>query len=185
MLPKEEAEKKLRSMLGIKEQKPHEEKKQEPKKPAAKLSPKEEPKPTEKETVEKNLEQEKETQQKLERKSEERPTQKGETTQLKSEFYGEVNNYFIRNRIKVVEETIIRKNSEIEFIVEVPSAVGGLRYYVKAKSKKRINDGDLSSIFIQGQTKRLPVLFLSKGELTKKAQEMLETEFKGMRFNKI
>ncbi|MCK5282292.1 MAG: hypothetical protein KAK00_02690 [Nanoarchaeota archaeon] len=104
---------------------------------------------------------------------------------IKGSFYGSVNQYFIQNRIRIVEENIIRKSSEIDFIVEVPSPLGDLRYYVKAKSKKKITDGDLSSVFINGQTKRLPVLFLAKGDLTKKAKEMLESEFRGMKFNKI
>ncbi|MBR9700008.1 hypothetical protein GOV09_06120 [Candidatus Woesearchaeota archaeon] len=111
--------------------------------------------------------------------------QKKTATKTPGEFYQEVINYFQDNSIKVIEESIIRKKSDLEFIVELQSSVGSLKYFVKAKSKKRINDGDLSSVFIQGQTKRLPVLFLSKGTMTKKAAEMLETEFKGMRFNKI
>ncbi|MBW2983744.1 hypothetical protein KY361_01370 [Candidatus Woesearchaeota archaeon] len=88
--------------------------------------------------------------------------------------------YFSKNNIQTIERNIIRKGSEIEFVINVPSSVGSLTYFCKAKSKKRINDGDLSSAFIQGQTKKLPVLFLTKGTLTKKAQEMLENEFKGM-----
>lgn len=120
------------------------------------------------------------TQEKL--AQEEKPIVKKE---IEHNFYDEVLSYFKKNKIKVLEEKIIRKSSELDFIVDIPSSLGELRYYVKAKSKKKVNDGDLSSVFIQGQTKRLPVLFLGKGDLSKKAQAMLEEEFKGMRFNKI
>jgi hypothetical protein len=102
-----------------------------------------------------------------------------------SPFYEEIMDYFSDGKIKIIEENIVRIASEIDFIVEVPSAVGNLKYFVKAKSKKKINEGDLSAVFIQAQSKRLPVLFISKGDLTGKAKEMLDTEFKGMRFNKI
>ena len=104
---------------------------------------------------------------------------------LKDVFFNEIQNYFNKNKISVTEQKIIRKNAEISFIVEVPSSVGNLRYYCVAKSKKRISDGDLSSAYIQAQSKKLPVLFLTKGELTKNAKEILEKEFKGMSINKL
>ncbi|MBS3098231.1 hypothetical protein J4209_05545 [Candidatus Woesearchaeota archaeon] len=104
---------------------------------------------------------------------------------LKDTFFNEIQNYFSKNKISVTEQKIIRKNAEISFIVEVPSSVGNLRYFCVAKSKKRISDGDLNSVYIQAQSKKLPVLFLTKGELTKKAKEILEKEFKGMSINKL
>lgn len=164
LLSNEEAGNIIRNILGIKKEKKREIVKEEIRQ--------------EKKIEEKKPEVQKKIEEVKEKKIEDK---KIETTN----FYGEINEYFIQNRIKVIEENIVRKNSEIDFIVEVPSAVGSLKYYVKAKTKKRINDGDLSSVFIQGQTKRLPVLFLAKGELTKKAKQMLESEFKGMRFNRI
>ena len=84
--------------------------------------------------------------------------------------------------------TFFQSNHEgelIDFIVELPSPVGNLRYYVKAKAKKKVNEGDLSTAFIKGQSKRLPVLFISKGEVSKKAQELLDVEFKGMKVSQI
>ena len=62
----------------------------------------------------------------------------------------------------------------------MPSVVGEVDYYCKARKKKRINDGDLSSAYVQGHVKKLPVLFLTTGELTKKAKEMLGKEFQNM-----
>ena len=96
-----------------------------------------------------------------------------------------INNYFHQNKIKIINERTIRKNSEAEFIIELPSTVGQLTYYCRAKTKKKINEGDLSAVFITGQSKKLPVLLLTKGELTKKAKKMLEKEFKGMSVKKI
>ncbi|MCH9029894.1 MAG: hypothetical protein IH819_09840 [Bacteroidetes bacterium] len=48
-----------------------------------------------------------------------------------------------------------------------------------------MSDGDLSSALIQAQSKGLPLLFLTKGELTKKAKEMIETELHNIIFKKI
>jgi hypothetical protein len=173
-LANEEAGKLVRDLLGIKK----EEKKEEKRKEVT-----EEIKPGVKEE-----EINKETQtedKKLAERPKEKQAKLGEKPKPKSNFEDELRQYFDKNKIKILEENIIRKNSDIDFIVEVPSSVGSLKYYVKAKSKKKINDGDLSTVFIQAQTKRLPALFLGKGDLTKKAEEMLESEFKGMKFNKI
>jgi hypothetical protein len=166
LLANNEAGEIVRKLLGIK--------KEEPK--PAKVEGKTE---VRKEEIKEKIEEKKEErEEKIEEAAEE------EVKEAARAFIDEVREYFSRNNIKIIDEKIIRK-TEMEFIVEVPSPVGQLKYYVKAKSKKRLNDGDLSSVFIQAQSRRMPALFLGKGELTKKAMEMLENEFKGMRYNKI
>ncbi len=100
-------------------------------------------------------------------------------------FLDGIKNYFKKNNIKIIEEEILRKGAEYNYIVKLPSSVGELSYFCVAKSKKRVNDGDLSSAFIHAQSRKLPVLFLTKGDLTKKAKELLEKEFKGMKIQKI
>lgn len=101
------------------------------------------------------------------------------------QFMDLIADYFTQNKIRIIEKSIARKNSDAEFVIKVPSTVGELAYYCKAKAKKRVNEGDLSAAFINGQSKKLPVLILIKGELTKKAKEMLEKEFKGMSVKRI
>lgn len=96
------------------------------------------------------------------------------------EFVKRIHRFFKKNRIDMLEQNIIRKGSEVDFIVTIPSTVGSLTYYCKAKSKKRNNDTDLASALVQGQMKKLPVLYLMAGELTKRAKEMVHKEFKGM-----
>jgi len=97
----------------------------------------------------------------------------------KNIFIDKISNYFNRNKINILSKEIIRK-TEIDFIVQVPSAVGNLEYYCKAKNKKKINDSDLASAFAQGQLRKLPVLLITSGQLTKRAKEMLQKDFKGM-----
>lgn len=93
-------------------------------------------------------------------------------------FFDQLKSYFSQKRIEIVSYKIVRKRSEVDLILKVPSVVGSLDYYCKAKTKKRISDGDLSSAFVQGQLKKLPALMLITGELTKKAKELLSGEFK-------
>lgn len=95
------------------------------------------------------------------------------------EFVQIVQAYFAKNEIVVVDTEIVKPN-EIDFTIKVPSAVGKISYYCKAKSKKSVNEGDLSTAFVQGQLKKLPVLLVTNGKLTKRASEMLEKQFQHM-----
>jgi len=116
----------------------------------------------------------------IEEKSSEKPKEivKEKKQEIDEEFFEQLKKFFGGKKIEVSSYEIIRKKLEIDFILRVPSVVGSLDYYCKAKNKKRVSDTDLSAAFVQGQLKKLPVLFLITGELTKKAKELLNTEFK-------
>lgn len=134
-----------------------------------------------KETEKKPIE--KETQKRIGEALEKKKVIKKESAD-KNAFSDLISNYFNKNKINVLSKEVIRK-SEIDLIVQIPSAVGNLEYYCKAKNKKKINDNDLASAFAQGQLRKLPVLFLTNGELTKRAKEMLQKDFKGMGVMKV
>jgi hypothetical protein len=102
----------------------------------------------------------------------------------KSNFSEVLADYFEKNNIEVLEKEKM-KAKEIDFLVKVPSAIGHSMFYCKAKDKKTINEGDLSTAYVQGESKKLPVLFLTTGELSKKAKEMLERQFKNFVVKKI
>jgi hypothetical protein len=111
---------------------------------------------------------------------------KDEPKEESSPFIDQLKKYFDKNNIKVNEQEIKnRTKTEIDFIIELPSAFGNLQYYCKAKNKKKINDSDIASAMIQGQLKKLPVLLIITGDITKKSQEMLENEYKGVKVHKI
>jgi len=103
----------------------------------------------------------------------------------KEAFLREINGFFDRNKINIKETNEVKKNSEIDFVAQLQTSIGNVRYFCKSKNKKKVSDGDLSSALIQAQSKGLPLLFLTKGELTKKAKEMLETESNNIIFKKI
>lgn len=93
---------------------------------------------------------------------------------------------FKRWKIVIEEKTIIRKKAELDFIVKVPSVVGETTYFCKAKNKKRCDEKDLSTAYMEAQIKKLPLLFLYSEELNKKAQEMLKSDaFKNAVVKKI
>jgi len=102
----------------------------------------------------------------------------------KNTFFASISSFFGANKIKVIEQKEIKKLNDYDFIVELPSSVGMLTYYCKARNKKKIVDADVSNAFVQGQLKKLPVILLSNGELHKNAKELLQ-QLKGVYFQKI
>lgn len=110
---------------------------------------------------------------------------KSRKTADKGMFSKEVHNFFNKNKINIIETYPTKKNSEIDFIIELQTPIGNIKYFCKSKNKKSINDSDISTAIIQAQSKNLPLLFLTNGALTKKANEMLNNEFKNIAFKKI
>jgi len=100
-------------------------------------------------------------------------------------FFKNIHNFFNKSRINIIEKYDIKKNTEIDFLIEIQTSIGNLKYFCKSNNKKKISDADLSSAVIQAQSKNLPLLFLTGGNLTKKAQEMLNNEFKNITFKRI
>lgn len=127
------------------------------------------------------------TQKKLEVEAKEASSLRSETSEdePRDDFLEKIRKYCAEKGIEILDFRIIKKRSEIDLIVKVPSAVGTLEYYCKAKDKKKISEADLSSAFVQGQVKKLPVLIFATGDLNKKASLMLQNEFKGMNIKRI
>lgn len=146
-------------------------------------------KPESKHVSEKKLSAHKnETQEKLssnQAKDVSSPLVKGLAPGQTSEFLDELNAFFKKNNIIILETIVIKKKSEIDFVLKIPSPIGELLYYCKAKDKKKSTDADLSTAYVQGQARKLPTLYLSTGDLAKKAEEMLLAEFRGMAVKSI
>lgn len=100
--------------------------------------------------------------------------------EIKDRFYQKIRAYCEERGIKIIDATVVRKSAELDLIVQVPSAVGSLTYYAKAKSKKTASDTDLAGALIEAQSRRLPALFLTPGKLAKRAQQKLDRELKGL-----
>jgi hypothetical protein len=89
------------------------------------------------------------------------------------DFWEKLHGFFAQSSITLQEKTVIKKKTDFDLLVELPSPVGTLAYYCKARSKKKITDADISAAYVQGQIKKLPVIFITDGELTKQAQAIL------------
>ncbi len=107
------------------------------------------------------------------------------TSHPSKDFMQKLDKYFEKSGITIIESAVIKKDSDIEFILSIPSPVGDLKYFCKAKNKQRCNDSDLSSAYVKGEVKKLPVLFITTGEFTKKAREALQNEFRNMKTQEL
>ncbi|HLC75030.1 MAG TPA: hypothetical protein VJH88_04205 [Candidatus Nanoarchaeia archaeon] len=95
-------------------------------------------------------------------------------------FEDQISSFFEQKGIAVLKEDIIAKGKEASYVVEIPSAMGMLRYLCKARNKNS-TERDLSSAFVDGQLQKMPVVFLHTGKLNAKAQALVKTEpFKTM-----
>jgi hypothetical protein len=175
LLTNEEAEKLIREELNIPDEIPKKEAVEEKHAPEEKRpeykEEKKEPLKAEKEKKEENAKQEPAGQKKF--------IDKGDS------FYAQIKRYFDKNKIAIVQEELKKKKSDYEFVIELETNVGPVEFYCQAKNKKAVTDQDLAMAYVQGQAKKLPVLFLTTGQPTKKAKEMLAKEFKGLKIRNI
>lgn len=184
-------EKKEEKVASVKEEnlKPEGKAKEEENPKAPEPTKKEENKPEPKKEKPKPEPKKEEKKEERQARLEEEPTRKYEKDvvikKLDGDFGELVEIYLKRNEIELLETEVIKKNSEFEFDILIPSTVGSLRYYCRAKKKKKINDADLAQAFIVAQSKKLPLLYITNGELTKKADEMMGKEFKSVKVKQI
>ena len=93
------------------------------------------------------------------------------------EFYLILNNYLNKKKIEKLQEEIIKKNKEFELIVNIQSNLGLVKFLLVAKDKKKVSDADLSLAHNKAQLKKLPLIFLSNGELIKSAKIYLKDNY--------
>ncbi|MCB1084333.1 MAG: hypothetical protein KDK61_08475, partial [Simkania sp.] len=98
----------------------------------------------------------------------------------KAEFHSQILRYFKDADIILLSQEQIAKNREYEFVVKVPSALGHMEMYCRAKNKKKLNEGDVAPALLKAKTKDLPCIFLSNGDFTKKSLAIIEKEYKGL-----
>lgn len=80
---------------------------------------------------------------------------------------------FFKEKQIILVQNIASTKSEFSAMVRIPSAVGAVEYFCKAKSKKTTTDGDLAAAVLESQQYKLPLLYLTAGKLTKKATDLL------------
>ncbi len=88
------------------------------------------------------------------------------------EFVNSIKGYLKSKDIEVIEE-VMSKKKEYAAKVRADTLFGKQEFYLTSKDKKKISQTDLTMAIQKAQTEKMPALFLSQGELDKKALEYL------------
>lgn len=113
------------------------------------------------------------------------PIKKPRHTPDKNFLSNKINHFFSRNGIIKTDEREIKKNLEMDFIVELETSIGKAKYFCKSKNRKKITESDLSTAMMQAHSRGLPLIFITTGKISKKAMEMLNTDFKNIIYREI
>jgi hypothetical protein len=101
-------------------------------------------------------------------------------------FIQKIAEFFQELKIKVEKVEIIRKNSEVDFIIYVPTGVGNIKCYCKAKNKAKCNDKDIASAYMEAKIQKLPLLFIYSKEMAKNIEKFSDSdEFDNLLIKKI
>jgi len=114
----------------------------------------------------------------------EKPVEKPKKEKPKSEFVLEVMGFIEKNKWTILEEKEF-KAKEYNCVVEIETELGPIAFLTQAKDKKSVSDSDLNLLLKQAQAIPLPALFLSPGNLTKKAQEYQKKYYSILKTSKI
>jgi hypothetical protein len=109
----------------------------------------------------------------------------GVPTKIEDKLYKDNNFLELKEKLKqkniiIKEATSVRKGKEYDLVIIINTAIGKSRFFAKYKNKKRCNDADISTALVIGQSKNLPVAFITPGELTKKTKEQAKGLFKNV-----
>lgn len=104
---------------------------------------------------------------------------------IDDEFALQVSGFLNSMDIRIIETTVIKKKKEIDFTLTIPSPVGDVKYFAKARNKKKSTEGDISTAYVEGQLRGLPVLYVSPGEIPKKLESILSEKYKNLKVLKV
>ncbi len=102
----------------------------------------------------------------------------------KSDFVEKIISVLQSENIEIIEEKE-QKKREYLAIIKVNSDIGKLPLVLIAKNKKRVTENDLTLALQKSQVLKMPTLFMTGGELSKKAQAYLEQYSGLIKFRKI
>ena len=102
---------------------------------------------------------------------------KGALLAVSDDFFDEIEQKLVQKGVEIIQADVVRKNAELDLHISIPTPVGNILLYAKVKQKKKSTDADISQAFVQATLHKLPGCYIHTGELTKKAQDLLQTDF--------
>lgn len=100
------------------------------------------------------------------------------------QFVNDVKDYLSSKDMEVIEE-LLQKKKECSLKVRLDTPLGKQEYYLIAKEKKKIGENDLAIALQKSQSEKMPALFISTGDLNKKAHSYLAEWRNFIKFEKL
>lgn len=101
-----------------------------------------------------------------------------------SEFANTIREYLDAKDIEILEE-LSEKKKEFTAKIRTDELFGKQEFYMIAKEKKKVSTTDLTLAYQQAQNQKMPALFISPGELDKKASEHIKEWRNLIKFEQI
>lgn len=105
-----------------------------------------------------------------------------QTTLITDSLFEKVKSNFEKSGMTIMSHTIVLPERELDMIVKVPTIIGELAYFCKAKKKACSTETDLFNTILAAQQKGLPGLFAATGKINKKAKDLLESQPNAVKF---
>lgn len=77
--------------------------------------------------------------------------------------------FLVDGRADIISKELKKKGRDADITATIPTSIGPMRLLVIVRDKKTISEADLSIAYTTGQNKKLPVIFVTNGKLTKNA----------------
>ena len=71
---------------------------------------------------------------------------------------------------EIIGKELRKKGREADILAVVPTPIGPIKFLVMVRDKRTVSEAELSLAFTAGQHKKLPVIYVTNGKLTKNAQ---------------
>jgi len=105
----------------------------------------------------------------------EKPKEENNEIKFNSDFEKKIGSFF-ENKSMSVKKSLGDKKNPV-YIASLSYPLGEQEFYVSAKSKKSIKEEDILLLFCEAKKMKLPLLFITNGNLTKKCDEYVKKEF--------
>jgi len=91
-------------------------------------------------------------------------------------FNEKLNDYLKRMDITLIKVLSIKANENIA-IVSIPSIIGDQFFYMFYTTKKNLNEGDLSKIYLEASKHKMPILLILENEINSKINQYIKDNF--------
>jgi len=71
---------------------------------------------------------------------------------------------------EIVGKELTKKGKEANIIFDLPTKIGNIKMLAVIRNKKSISEADLSMAYTEGVNRKMPVVFITNGRMTKNAQ---------------